>query len=47
VGTHDLPLQPRTIDERDDEVMADEVMESYEAKVLGSLKEQEVDDEED
>jgi len=47
VGTHDLPLQPRTIDERDDEVMADEVMESYEAKVLGSLKEQEVNDEED
>jgi hypothetical protein len=47
VGTHDLPLQPRTIDKRDDEVMADEVIESYEAKVLGSLKEQEVDDEED
>ena len=26
VGTHDLPLQPRTIDKRDDDVMADEVM---------------------
>jgi hypothetical protein len=34
VGTHDLPLQPRTADKRDDHVMADEVMESYEAKVL-------------
>ena len=46
VGT-DLPLQPRTTDKRDDDVVADEVMESYEAKVLGGLKEQEVDVEED
>jgi hypothetical protein len=47
VGTHDLPLQPGTMDKRDDEVVADELMESYEAKVLGSLKEQEVDSGED
>ena len=40
-GTHDLPLHLRTIDKRDDDVVADEVIESYEAKVS------EVDDEED
>jgi HNH endonuclease len=32
--THDLPLQPKTTDKRDDDVVADEVMECYEAKVL-------------
>ena len=53
VGTHDLPLHPRTVDERDDDVVADEVMESYEAKVSGGLnrremlEEQDVDEEQD
>ena len=42
-GTHDLPLHSRTTDKRDEDVVADEVIESYEAKAL----KEEVDDEEE
>jgi len=46
-GTHDLPLHPRTEDKRDDDVVADEVMEFYETKVSARLDEQEIDDEDE
>src|SRR5215469_4736623 len=47
MDTDNLPLDQRMTDKQDDDLVADEIMESYQERVLGPIHEEESEDEEE